>query len=190
METPITFVTSNIDKFIEARTILEGCATLTQRSLDLEEIQAIEVEDIIAHKLAQAYQKTQHSVLCEDTALHFEDANGFPGALIKWYLERLGLTGIAQRHGRAKAYAKTVVGYHDGKAMHFFTGKVKGTVATTPQGEGFGWDPIFIPAVVHELNRRSFAEMAPDEKAGLSMRGRAFRAFASYLKGLHRSSVS
>ena len=76
MEKTITFVTGNKNKFIEVCTILEGCAALKQRALDLDEIQAIEVEDIIAHKLAQVYEKAQHLVLCEDTALHFEDANG------------------------------------------------------------------------------------------------------------------
>ena len=68
--------------------------------------------------------------------------------------------------------------------MHFFTGKVAGYVATAPQGEGFSWDPIFIPVVGDRVNGSSFAEMAPDEKAGLSMRGRAFRDLAAYLRGV------
>ena len=45
-----------------------------------------------------------------------------------------------------------------------------GTIAFAPSGEGgFGYDPIFI------VEKKSFAELPPDEKDALSHRGKALR---------------
>jgi XTP/dITP diphosphohydrolase len=63
------------------------------------------------------------------------------------------------------------------------TGAVEGVIAAEPRGDGgFGYDPVFVPA---EGDGRTFAELTPDEKHGLSHRGRAFRALAAELAKLH-----
>jgi len=50
-------------------------------------------------------------------------------------------------------------------------GRVDGTLSFPPRGDrGFGYDPIFTP-VGHD---RTFGEMAPEEKDGMSHRARAF----------------
>ena len=55
------------------------------------------------------------------------------------------------------------------------TGVLPGTLARAPRGSnGFGYDPIFVP----DGERRTTAEMAPEEKDAISHRGRAFRALA------------
>jgi XTP/dITP diphosphohydrolase len=54
---------------------------------------------------------------------------------------------------------------------------VEGVIATEPRGvAGFGYDPVFVP--LEGEGRRTFAEMAPEEKHRLSHRGRALRALA------------
>lgn len=53
-----------------------------------------------------------------------------------------------------------------------FLGKVEGRLDWPPRGEhGFGYDPIFIPTG----DTRTFGEMEPQEKHGMSHRADAFR---------------
>jgi XTP/dITP diphosphohydrolase len=60
-------------------------------------------------------------------------------------------------------------------------GRCEGTLLTAERGSGgFGYDPLFVPAG-HE---RTFAEMAQDEKAALSHRGRALAAVRPRLVAL------
>jgi len=55
-----------------------------------------------------------------------------------------------------------------------FSGSVEGTLAPEPRGgEGFGYDPIFLP----EGHDRTFGELDATVKHGLSHRARASRAF-------------
>ena len=67
--------------------------------------------------------------------------------------------------------------------VEFFRGEVEGTLVWPPRGdEGFGYDPIFLPAG-HD---KTFGEMSAEQKHGwqpgqdeaLSHRARAFKLFA------------
>lgn len=59
-----------------------------------------------------------------------------------------------------------------------FEGTCGGRILTAPEGSnGFGYDPIFHS---DELGK-SFGLATPDEKAGVSHRGRALRAFTEWL---------
>lgn len=62
-----------------------------------------------------------------------------------------------------------------------FEGFVNGTIGTGPRGRmGFGYDPVFYP----EGEKRTFAEMRPEEKDGMSHRGRALLKLREYLESL------
>ncbi|MGE0430880.1 MAG: RdgB/HAM1 family non-canonical purine NTP pyrophosphatase [Planctomycetota bacterium] len=57
-------------------------------------------------------------------------------------------------------------------------GRVDGVIATAPRGDrGFGYDPLFI----WEPLDRTFAEMSPEQKNGISHRALALRAFRERL---------
>ena len=57
-------------------------------------------------------------------------------------------------------------------------GEVEGMIADWPRGSGgFGYDPIFI----YPPYRKTFAEIAPAMKHGVSHRGRAVRALRQHL---------
>jgi XTP/dITP diphosphohydrolase len=60
-------------------------------------------------------------------------------------------------------------------------GTLSGRLVTSPRGaNGFGYDPIFVP----DGEKRTTAEMTPDEKDSISHRGRAFRALAPLVREL------
>jgi XTP/dITP diphosphohydrolase len=60
----------------------------------------------------------------------------------------------------------------------WFEGRVDGTLAWPPRGaNGFGYDPIFVPAG-HE---QTFGEMAPEAKHAMSHRADAFRKLVAAL---------
>ncbi len=66
-----------------------------------------------------------------------------------------------------------------------FTGVCTGTLTETPRGShGFGYDPLFIPAG----DTRTFAEMAPAEKAVYSHRARAAQALVDHLRACFGNS--
>ena len=62
-------------------------------------------------------------------------------------------------------------------------GECPGVIAYAPQGDnGFGYDPVFF---VPEL-RKTFAQMAPEEKNAISHRGKALEKFRAELEGYLR----
>ncbi len=64
-------------------------------------------------------------------------------------------------------------------AVSTVSGAVEGVLAASPRGEeGFGYDPIFIP----EGFDRTFGELPPETKQGLSHRARACAALRAKLR--------
>jgi len=72
-----------------------------------------------------------------------------------------------------------------GGETRLFEGKAFGHLVWPPRGgNGFGFDPMFVP----DGDTRTFGEMAPEEKYAISHRTRAFAAFkAAMLEGLAQS---
>jgi XTP/dITP diphosphohydrolase len=78
-----------------------------------------------------------------------------------------------------------VIAYVDPRrgVEHTFEGRCEGTMAGAPRGRGgFGYDPVFIPAV-EGPDGRTMAELDPAEKDAISHRGEALRALAAWLAG-------
>jgi non-canonical purine NTP pyrophosphatase (RdgB/HAM1 family) len=171
------FVTSSRPKFAEAERILGR--RLIQHYLDLPEVQALDLETVIASKAQLAYKALGGApVIVEDTGLFIDCWKGLPGALVRWFEETVGPGGIcAMLEGFAnrRARAQTIVAAYDG-SLEMFSGEVQGQIALAPRGDqGFGWDTIFIP----DGEIRTFGEMTSEEKDLLSMRKKAFLDFAS-----------
>ena len=60
-----------------------------------------------------------------------------------------------------------------------FHGSVEGRILEHPQGNrGFGYDPLFVPAG----EAKSFAELGPEIKNGLSHRARAMEEVSDWLR--------
>jgi XTP/dITP diphosphohydrolase len=65
-------------------------------------------------------------------------------------------------------------------AAELFEGRCTGVMAAEPRGtNGFGYDPAFVPD--DDATGRTMAELAPEEKAAISHRGRAAAALLARL---------
>ena len=132
--------------------------------------------------------------VADDSGLTVAALGGMPGVLsARWAGRarddeanlRLVLDQVADvpddRRGAAFVCAAAAVA-PDGREV-VVEGRVDGTLTREPRGHnGFGYDPIFQPVG----ERRTTAEMAPEDKDAISHRGRAFRSLAPLLAGLCR----
>ena len=149
-------------------------------------------EENAAVKALAAARASGETALADDSGLCVDALDGRPGVWtadyatrpdgrrdFPWAMERLeaelrerGLTAPGQR--TARFVAVLCLATPDGRVAHW-RGEVPGHLAWPPAGEqGHGYDPVFVP----DGHDRSFGTMAPDEKAALSHRARAFAAFA------------
>lgn len=170
------FITGNENKLREAKQIIGEIEGL---NINLIEIQSINPEEIIKHKLDEAKKHHSGRFVVEDTSLYLDGTNGLPGPLIKFFEKSIKLEGIANLASifGDKATAKVLIGYYDGVEVKFFEGVIKGKIVS-PRGEnGFGWDKIFQP----DNYDRTFAEMSSEEKNKISMRKLAFERLREYL---------
>lgn len=175
------FATGNHQKLKEFEEILG--IKLNHSDLDLEEIQSVDVEEVAIHKARQAYGLLKEPVIVEDTGLCFEELNGLPGALVKFFIKKLTLDQICSLIKKdRRAVAVTCIAYFDGKEAKVFRGETKGEIAEKPRGvNGFGWDPIFIP----EGYSRTFAELSSEEKTGKFMRKEAIKNLKEFIDKLN-----
>ena len=173
--TPLLFVSSNPGKVREVQAILGF--PIEQLALDVHEIQDVEVEAVVREKVQEAFAQAGRPVLVEDTGLYLDALDGLPGALVRWFVARLGPEGICRLipEGATRgAQARTAVAYYDGKILEVISGEVTGDIVLTPRGDGgFGWDAAFQPSGSHH----TFAEMDQAEKNEFSMRRKALDAF-------------
>jgi XTP/dITP diphosphohydrolase len=69
--------------------------------------------------------------------------------------------------------------------VRVFEATLEGFIADRESGDqGFGYDPIFVPAENGRPGRRTLAEFSPSEKNSISHRGKALRLAAEYLASL------
>ena len=123
----------------------------------------------------------------DDSGLCVDILNGAPGV----YSARYGGEGLDDA-GRCRLLLDSLRGLTDRRA-HFETviccafpngewiaaqGRCDGTIAFAPMGtNGFGYDPIFFVT----SKTKTFAQLTAEEKAAISHRGNALRAFKEKL---------
>lgn len=173
----------NPNKLMEIRQYLTNLKTIeikaTYTEKEINEIQTADVNALINDKLLKAFNIVKAPVIVEHTGLYLDELNGFPGGLTQPFWDKLQKEKFCHYFGGTSLTAKTTLGFCDGKKKHFFTGEVKGKVATKPEGnDKFQWDCVFIP----DGYNNTFAELG-DEKLKISMRTKAFQKLQAYLEG-------
>ena len=110
-------------------------------------------------------------MLVEDTGLEITNMNGFPGALVKFYLDYLTPEGICKFNGGSNASMHvTMVAYLSvTKTLWSHTHKVSGLITERPKGiQGFGFDSVF--ECTQHPDNLTLAQMMPDVKQEYSAR--------------------
>ena len=177
----VLFVTGNAQKLAEVQQMMGPGLEIVAQSIDLPEYQGEPLE-IAAQKCRAAYAIVQVPVIVEDTSLCFNALGGLPGPYIKWFLEKLGASGLHQLLAGFEdksAYAQCVFAYFDGSTMtepKTFDGRCPGRIVPFRGPSKFGWNPIFEP----EGFSQTFAEMSDEVKNSISHRSRAFAQLKVY----------
>ena len=146
----IHFVSSNIDKFLEIKSIVKNRLNcdLEFCKVSLVEIQSIKIEEIAIEKSRAAFKKIRKPVIIEDDGLFINSLNGFPGQYSSYILSTIGNRGILnllKTNNDRTAFFKALIVYNDGKSIKLFSGKINGKISLKITKGGWGFDPIFIP---------------------------------------------
>jgi XTP/dITP diphosphohydrolase len=143
-------------------------------------------------KARDAAAATGLPAVADDSGLAVEALNGMPGVLSARWSGRHGddtanlllllaqLTDVPEdRRGAAFVCAAALV--VPGGPETVVHGEWSCRISAAPRGTGgFGYDPIFVP----DGERRTAAELGPEEKDAASHRGRAMRALLPHLYDL------
>ncbi len=145
-----------------------------------------------ARKKAEHYSRLAPGeiVLADDSGLEVDALCGMPGVLSARYAAASAegnaddrannarlLRELSHATDRTARFVCVIAAAQDGRTLATFRGEVRGRILDAPRGSGgFGYDPLFFfPAL-----GKTFAELTPEEKAGVSHRGAAFRKFLEW----------
>lgn len=152
-----------------------------------------------ARKKAEQYSLAAPGqiVLADDSGLEIDALHGAPGVHSARYaayephkadentdddannarvLRELAGVPTERRTGR---FVCLIAAARDGTTLATFRGVAEGVILDRLQGTGgFGYDPLFyFPRI-----EKTFAQLTPEEKAGYSHRGAAFRKFLEWME--------
>jgi XTP/dITP diphosphohydrolase len=144
-------------------------------------------------KAVAIMEATGEPAVADDTGLEVTALHGAPGVYsarfagedatyadnVDKLIRELAVVGAIEPPQRSARFRTVALVVFPGGDELVAEGEVIGSIATEPAGTaGFGYDPLFIP---EGGDGRTFAQMSPAEKHGVSHRGRAFRALADKL---------
>jgi non-canonical purine NTP pyrophosphatase (RdgB/HAM1 family) len=174
----IVVVTGNKNKLDEINEIL---GTNHQAStLDIPEIQSLDLDEVITAKAKAAFEKINKPVLVTDVSLEIEALHGLPGPFVKYFVQTLGPAKTVDliKGKNKKVKATDALGLYDGRTLSIFKGTLEGTLSDKPRGtQGFGFDVVFIPYG----HKKTYAQMSLKEKNKISHRAKALRKLKAFL---------
>lgn len=182
----ISFVTGNAMKQREISMILSDCGEdfvdLKILDVDLPEIQEINTEAIAKDKARQGAQLAGGACVVEDTSLEFHALGGMPGPFIKWFQDKLGCEGLYKiltdyEDKSASAVCTLAFCPYPHADPVIFTGRCSGKIVEPQEGQGFGWDTIFVP----DGETEPFSQMSTEKKCTLSHRSKAVVQWAEWI---------
>ena len=197
----IVLATSNAGK---VRELADGLAAfgLTVLGLDafphLTDIDetGVTFEENALLKAREVSKRTGLVAIADDSGLEVDALNGAPGVYSARYSEDMpdlpgatkderntmkllaALSSVRLWNRSARFRSVVAVCTPEGETL-IAPGTWEGSVACSPRGKnGFGYDPVFfVPD-----KRKTFAQLSAEEKAEISHRGKALRAFKETLK--------
>lgn len=188
----LIFATNNKHKVEEVKAALKGevkLHTLSECGLegDIPETSNT-LEGNALQKAMWVWERTHKDCFADDTGLEVAALGGAPGVYSARYagehcsfddnIDKLldALKGVKERD----ACFRTVICLIENGVPKYFEGRVDGQILHErhSNGEGFGYDPVFMPARFAV----SFAEMPLEVKNRISHRGLAVKKLVSYLE--------
>ena len=187
----IVFATNNLNKLTEVRKILGNrfqvmsLAEIGCKDDIPEKGQTLKDNALI--KAQWIYDRYHVNCFADDTGLEVEALGGAPGVYSARYAGGEGhdseanmkklLSELEGKDNRKARFRTVIALIIDGKVTTF-DGIVNGTITHEKRGgEGFGYDPIFMP----EGHNQTFAELGVDIKNHISHRAKAVQKLADYL---------
>lgn len=192
----LVFVTANAHKAAEVQKVVSKAIKIVSLkdincSDDIEET-ANTFQGNALLKAKHVYNKYNKNCFADDSGLEVEALNNEPGVFSARYAgvpksdekntAKLlkNLEGIENRKARFRTVIALIL---DGKE-YLFEGIIEGTIAQQPIGtNGFGYDPVFIPAGY----TKTFAQMTAEEKNQISHRAIAVSKMNEFLKAQNKS---
>ncbi|MBS3770521.1 MAG: non-canonical purine NTP diphosphatase [Bacteroidales bacterium] len=186
----LIFATNNPHKSREIQALVpEKITILSLKDInfqgDIPENQAT-LEGNAREKACYIYEGYGKNCFADDTGLEIDALNGEPGVYSARYagadkdpqanMDKVlkELEGIPDRRARFRCVISLII---DGEEKQF-EGVVNGQILQEKRGsEGFGYDPIFLPAGYD----KTFAEMPLELKNKISHRSQAINKLADYL---------
>ncbi len=143
-------------------------------------------------KARAAHAATGRATIADDSGIEAADLGGAPGIYSARYagegasdeanLEKLLREVDAAKGGRRAAYVCAIALIDEGGHEQVFEARCEGTLLREARGTGgFGYDPAFVADETGAADRRTFAELSPEEKHAISHRGKAARMLARHL---------
>jgi len=177
----ITLVTSNHQKVFEIQHALRpyGIA-LRAKLIDLPEIKALSIEEVVLDKVDKAYAAVKR--LVDDTGIFFVGYNQFPGAYSRIAFLTLGFTGLFRliQPGQRAYFCSYLAFKGSARATPvLFRGMCRGRLIRQLRGTRkpkMPYDNVFIP----DGDRQTFAELGVAGKQRYDHRSKAVRQFARY----------
>lgn len=186
----IIIATHNFHKVEEIKPLLEPLfKVVSLRDLgfdsDIPET-GLTLKENARQKARCIWDKYGKDCFADDTGLMVEALDGAPGVYSARFAGEgcsfedninLLLEKMKGKSNRKACFATVICLVQDGEEM-FFEGRCEGTILEQRRGgEGFGYDPVFLP----EGSKESFAQMSMEDKNRISHRGIATSKLVEYL---------
>jgi XTP/dITP diphosphohydrolase len=192
MKEQLVFATNNKHKLEEVGDILkERVDILSLNDIDCHDDIPETADTLEGNALIKAhyiYDKYHKNCFADDTGLEVEALGGAPGVYSARYAGGEGHDSEANMtkllinlkgESNRKARFRTVVALIIDGEEHLFEGIVEGQIIDERRGgQGFGYDPIFVP----DGFDKTFAELGEEVKNTISHRSRAVNKLCEFLK--------
>ena len=191
----LIFATNNQHKIQEIQPLVGNefeLVTLKEVGLDADIPEPFDtLEENASHKSKTIYKATGLNCFSEDTGLEVPALNGEPGVKSARYggeeksfeknIDKLlkKLSSTTEKNARFRTVVSLII---NGEEIQF-EGICNGRITNFRKGkEGFGYDPVFIPAGAE----KTFGEMNMEEKNKFSHRKKAVNKLVNYLRNINK----
>ncbi len=179
--------TAEIAKLLPNNWLVNSLNDIAYHSEIIEDGLTLQANALI--KARTIFEATQCNCFADDTGLMVDALNGNPGVLSARFAgpeknsdnnNKKLLQDLAGQENRKAHFSTFICLILDGN-IHFFEGRMDGQITLSPSGgNGFGYDPIFMPVG----SNRTLAEMSMEEKNAISHRAKAFEKMKLFLENL------